>query len=352
MPLLPDIDLIEALREVSARNGYTLEVIDPCSGLSTIVSDGFDAAEIEPVFGFLLKVSLGPRSFVTGAGELCSWPINRATPCTIARDKARASALLRREGLPIPKGQAFLLTDRYGLTRGPSLADVPAYAVQIGYPVVVKPNKGSLGWCVDLAEDAAQVCARLEEIGRHQPLGLVEEWIRGQEYRIVVLDGRPEYAYRKTRPMLAGDGESTISGLLERRNTSLLAVGNSAISSDSYWLRESLKLRGLNLGSVLAAGETVEYAFRANISGGGRLDDVRYEIPDAVADLCKRAVAVLDLRIAGLDLILPDGMDNPARAYIIEVNPSPWISALFRSGHAEKIYEVWRKVCRIYFSST
>ncbi len=350
--MLPDLDLVAVLREVCRREGYTLELIDPGCGRTDPVSADLDLARIDPVFGFLLRVSCPQGAFVTGAGDLCAWPINRATPLTLARDKARAAALLVRAGVPVPRGRAFLLTDRYGPAagRGQSRRDAPAYAEELGYPVVVKPNQGSLGRCVDLVGDAGQLDRSLREIGLQQPLGLVQEWVRGEEFRILLLDGRPQYAYRKSRARLSGDGRSTVEALLDRENARLHAAGTSRVRPDSVWLREQLAKRDLTLGDVLGEGDALEYAFRRNVHGSGGVDDVRTGVPELLGTLCARTAAALDLRVCGLDVVLPSGMADPAAACVLEVNANPWISALYRSGHEERIHELWTKVCRIYFS--
>lgn len=347
----PDLDLVETLLEVCSRAGYGLDLINPAAGSCCRLSAFSDMPDIHPATGFMLRVSHGNRFFITGAGNLCSWPLNQATAVSIANDKARTAAVLRCAGLPVPKTGGFILTDRYGPLHGTGLgmADARAFADAIGYPVIVKPNQGSLGWLVNVAADSTQLDDCLRQIGEHQPVGLVQEYTSGDEYRVFLLDGNVEFAYRRKRPVLVGDGRRTIRRLLEDQNKRLIAAGNSPVSADSYWLRRNLEQHGLTLLSVLKPEQRLEYCVRANISAGGTIDAVLFSVPDPLAELGRRAAHALNLRVVGLDLILPRGIETPALAFILEANGNPWISALYRNGYKSRVCDIWEKVCRLYF---
>ncbi len=326
--------LLQILEEVGKTNNYEIENLDEISG-------------------YLMKVIdiKSNKSFITSAGDCCAYPLNSATSYGLSKDKTHTINILRRANLRTPQGDYFFLTDKYSAVRGngKTLLDSQDYANSLGYPLIVKPNKGSLGKDIALVNNDVQLEKALLKVKESEPLARIEEFIAGDEMRIFVFDDKIQFSYLRTRPKLTGNGIATIGELLAKINNNLYLSGNSSIAEDDAWLLNSLKSKNLSLNSVLKQGQTIEYTVRANLHGGGEVEEFIFEPPQEIQDIAIQATKLLNLRIAGIDIILPKGIADPKNYYILEINGNPWISSLYNSPHRNKVYELWADVCNKYF---
>jgi UDP-N-acetylmuramate--L-alanine ligase len=92
----------------------------------------------------------------------------------IAMDKSMTKQVLERHGVRVPKGR--LVTD----------VDAP---FDIQPPLIVKPNAQGSTVGLSFVEDPACLCDALANALAYDDSALVEEWIRGMEISVPVLDG-------------------------------------------------------------------------------------------------------------------------------------------------------------------
>ena len=239
----------------------------------------------------------------------------------IAGDKHLTKTLLAQAGVPVPRGDVVT-----------SCAAAQRVARRLGCAVVVKPldaNQGK-GVTVDCATlDAVErAFAHARQHGRRV---IVEEYLRGRDYRVLVTGNRIAAASWRRPPGVTGDGHSTIRELvdLENRNpargdghTNIL----TRIPLDDLAI-ETLAKQGYDLGTVLTAGISADLRGNANLSTGGTAEDVTDLLPEETRDLCLRAARTIGLDVAGIDIICDD-IALPLRAQrggVIEVNAAPGI---------------------------
>src|SRR4051794_9783936 len=94
---------------------------------------------VEPVWGRAARLDLGERGRRYVRGTVSD--LNGAGATEIANDKEWAAYFLAQLGYPVPEGEAFLSWDwaeRIGSDRTPAAAT--RYALELGLPVIVKPN--------------------------------------------------------------------------------------------------------------------------------------------------------------------------------------------------------------------
>lgn len=103
----------------------------------------------------------------TGSGYLGS---------ALAMHKGLSKTLLRAKGIPVPEGITLL--------RGQT-----PYA-ELGFPCVVKPCSGGSSVGTSIVQSRAEYAAALELAFRYEEKVLVEEYIRGRELTVGVMDGR------------------------------------------------------------------------------------------------------------------------------------------------------------------
>jgi cyanophycin synthetase len=241
----------------------------------------------------------------------------------IASDKDLTKSLLQSCGVPVPQG---CLVDT---------ADEAWEAAQdIGLPVAIKPEDGNHGRGVslDLSKrqdiETAFLLAQLKGGGRV----IVEQFIPGNEHRLLVVGKRVIAAARGETAWVTGDGRSTILELVNsqintdpRRGTgeefplSVLEI----LGSDAE-VNLEIERQGLTVQSIPAPGLQVLIQRNGNVAY-----DVTDQVHPSVAAAAALAARVVGLDIAGVDMVLED-ISRPLteqRGAVIEVNASPGLLA-------------------------
>jgi cyanophycin synthetase len=244
----------------------------------------------------------------------------------IASDKVLAKQLLAEAGIAVPGG---------GIASSPR--EAAGLLELLGGPVVIKPRNGchGAGVTVGVTTPAAAEAAYAKASAAH-PAVIVEAFIPGLDYRVLVIDGRVVAAAELRPASVTGDGASTIRQLIDQANAdprrgdghsrelTRITLDDAAVSH--------LAGRGLRAGSVPARGEAVTLRKNANLSTGGTSRDVTDLLPGDVAEMCRRAAAVCGLDICGIDIRLADITAPPPGApgrpaarggAVIELNACP-----------------------------
>jgi cyanophycin synthetase len=235
----------------------------------------------------------------------------------IAADKMLAKQMLASAGIPVPEGMV-----------AGSAQEAATALERLGAPVVIKPRGGNHGRCVTVGvQTPAAAAAAFAKASTAGPTVIVESYVAGNDYRVLVIDGQMAAAAQLCPASVTGDGAHTISQLVAQVNADpRRGDGHSReltrIVVDDEVLRH-LDAAGLDGGSVPARGQLVALRRNANLSTGGTSRDVTDLVHDEVAAMCRRAAAVVGLDICGIDVRLPD-IGGPLRSgAVIEVNACP-----------------------------
>ncbi|WP_395671761.1 cyanophycin synthetase [Phenylobacterium sp.] len=235
-----------------------------------------------------------------------------------ASDKALTKTLLLDAGLPAPRGEVVRSAD-----------DAVAAARRLGLPVVTKPLDGNhgRGVSVGLATEEA-VRWGFEQARAHGRRVVVEQMMRGRDFRCLVIGGRLVAVAERVPAQVTGDGASTIEALLAdlnadpRRGEGHEKVMTKVRVDDQ--MHELLARQGLTLTSVPRAGQVVVLRATANLSTGGSAIDCTDQIHADVAAAVEQAAQVVGLDVAGIDLVASDitrALDDASG--IVEVNAAP-----------------------------
>ncbi|MGE0802560.1 MAG: cyanophycin synthetase [Lautropia sp.] len=216
---------------------------------------------------------------------------------SIAQDKDLTKALLAAVGVPVPAGRPVADVD-----------DAWAAMQELGGRVVVKPLDGNQGKGVTVniatREQLEPAYAAARAISRQV---LVERYIAGNDYRLLVVGNRLIAAARRDPPFVIGDGSHTVRQLVDEvnkdpRRSSGHATSLSYIRLDEIALAR-LRLQGLDADSVPAAGQRVVLRNNANLSTGGSATDVTDEVHPEVAARAVEAALTVGLDICGVDVV-------------------------------------------------
>lgn len=237
----------------------------------------------------------------------------------IAQDKELTKTLLHAAGVPVPAGRPVL-----------DAADAWAAACEIGGAVVVKPQDGNQGKGVAVnlvtREQVEAAYAVAVEISDEV---LVERYIPGHDYRMLVIGNKLIAAARREPPQVIGDGSRSIRELVElvnsdpRRGTGH-ATSLTKIRFDDIALAR-LATEGLTADSVPARGTRVILRNNANLSTGGTATDVTDDVHPDFAARAIAAAQTIGLDIAGVDIVC-DSVLRPLEDQgggIVELNAAP-----------------------------
>ena len=238
---------------------------------------------------------------------------------SIAQDKELTKKLLDAAGVAVPAGRPVEDED-----------DAWAAAQEIGLPVVVKPQDGNQGKGISVnltSEDQVRQAYRVAIEFRDDIL--VEKYLPGHDYRLLVIGNKLIAAARRDPPLVIGDGRSTVSELVDQVNRDPRRSDGHATSLTKIRFDEialaRLALQGYDANSVPPRGVRVILRNNANLSTGGTATDVTDDVHPEVVACAVAAAQTVGLDICGIDVVC-DTMFKPLEEQgggIVEVNAAP-----------------------------
>ncbi len=237
---------------------------------------------------------------------------------SIASDKDLTKSLLSSCGVPIPEGRVVQ-----------NALDAWEAAQEIGLPVVIKPYDGNHGRGVSLdLKNQHEIDAAFALAQRKGGSSvIVEQFIVGNEHRLLVVGKRVVAAARGEAAWVTGDGKSSIIELVDsqinsdpRRGTAEDSPLNALAPENGAEIILELERQGLTAYDVPFPGQAVLIQRNGNVAF-----DVTDAIHPSVAAAAALAARVVGLDIAGVDMVLED-IRRPLseqRGAVIEVNASP-----------------------------
>ena len=194
----------------------------------------------------------------------------------------------------------------------------------------MKPHDGHHGKGVTTGirdeTDLREAFARAKEISDKV---IVEKCYEGNDYRMLVVDGRLVAAAMREPAAVTGDGEYTIRELIDVENRNpRRGYGHEKVMtrlSTSSVTEFLLERAGYSLATVLPEGEVFRLELTANLSTGGSAVDVTDTVHKTNRFMAERIASIVGLDIAGIDVISPT-LEQPVKRVggaVIEVNAAP-----------------------------
>lgn len=181
-------------------------------------------------------------------------------------------------------------------------------------PIVIKPKSTNFGLGISIFKHGTD---DIEDFSKAILLALkedkdilIEEFIDGTEYRFFVIEGETKAVLLRVPANVVGDGEHTISELVEIKNENPLRGDAKKTPLKKIELGEieslQLKEQGLSFDTVLEEGQIAYLRENSNISTGGDSIDMTDEVDDSYKKLAVEISDAMMAKVCGVDLIIKD----------------------------------------------
>lgn len=271
---------VELIREAARTLGLSFGLLDSEFGHLFELSDGF-----------VSRTLLGGRS-----------PLNDAVAARIADDKYYTGVVLERSGFRVPTSVRCLRPGYFELEEyGDRVGDHRAlpFALEHGYPLVVKPNRLSHGRLVQLVHHGGELTNAVHEVWKVDYVALVQTAHEGLDVRLDFLD------------------QEFLVGYTRRPHPASPRAGIDIL----------------------------------NLARGAQAD-VLETLPEAWIKLGRRIGKSLNLRYFGIDFKARGLDSDPDLATVVEVNASPLFVQLYAQGHRELALRAQVRVLQAVWSMT
>ena len=231
----------------------------------------------------------------------------------IMEDKEISKIVLGENNVSTPQGHHFSSVDK-------ALNNYPK-----DKKIVVKPTTTNFGIAVSIIKKGDEKAYKkaVKEAFIHSESIIVEEFIEGVEYRVMVINYKHIAVVKRDPANVIGDGKHTIRKLIELKNTDYINNKNKIeypIKVTDFE-RTKLKAQKLSLSSVPKKGRQIFLRDNTNVSTGGDAIDCTSSFPQKFKDIAIKAARSVDAKFCGVDMIVKG--DNYS---IIEINFNPAIA--------------------------
>ncbi|MGB4776586.1 MAG: cyanophycin synthetase [Daejeonella sp.] len=237
----------------------------------------------------------------------------------LAGNKDETKRILQEQAIPVAKG--LTISSNEGLEE--ALRDV-------GFPLVFKPLNGNHGKGATInVKTREEANEALEYAQKYSHRVIVERFITGHDFRVLVIDNRMVAAAQRVPAHVTGDGVQTIQQLIDTENHDpRRGYGHENVLTEITVDRDTLDLlakKDYTLESIPAKKEIVYLKSTANLSTGGTSIDVTDMVHPQNVFMCERIARVIGLDICGID-IMANNLTQPLTengGVVLEVNAAP-----------------------------
>lgn len=344
------VEIGKALQKLSTRdwsedytNKYILETIikKQVSSMSTIpllhsaINKGLEITQLFLDENINDDSDLN-RRYIIGCGaesqQICSFSSSKDTYLgfIIQRDKTLTNTILDRLGIQSPKWVEIKEKE-----------DIKKYWNGFPKPVVIKPAGLTGGSGVTTKIETLEQAYKAFDIAhdaihskegrlKYQYKILMQEQIEGEDYRLLVINGRFQIATKRVPAYVTGDGKNSIEKLIEitnqdpRRDITNPTHTLKPIIIDEA-LTDYLKDQNITLEYVPKKEERVYVRKVASMSKGGTTEDFTDHVHPQIKDIVESMAKSIHVFGLGVDLYCKD-ISKPLtkeNGAILEVNTMP-----------------------------
>ena len=240
----------------------------------------------------------------------------------IMENKVVTKVVLKEQEIRVPEGSVV-----HSVEEG--LQESRHY---FGKAFVIKPKSTNFGLGVAILQNnytEVEVKTALQMAFQYDSSVLLEEYITGKEYRILVIGDEVIAALHRVPANVQGDGIHTIRELVEEKNKNPLRGKGYVTPLEKLFLgqteNEFLSMQEKNPEYIPDLNEVVYLRENSNISTGGDSIDFTDDLHEGYKELAVRAAKATGARICGVDMMIQDINKTPEEnSYgVIEINFNP-----------------------------
>jgi cyanophycin synthetase len=237
----------------------------------------------------------------------------------IACNKELTKKMLYNAAIPVAKGDIVIDEE-----------DLKRCIDRIGFPIVLKPLDGNHGKGASInVKTMEDALAGLEFAKKYSRKVIVERFITGYDFRVLVIDNKVVAAAQRVPANVKGDGKHSVQELIETENLDpRRGYGHENVLTEITVDRDTTDLldkMGYTLDTIPKKGEIVYLKSTANLSTGGTSIDVTDMMHPENIFLSERISRVIGLDVCGID-IMAENLTQPLKengGVILEVNAAP-----------------------------
>lgn len=296
-----DLELsTQILMRESIKNGITFELLDRSDNFILLKKDG--------------RVEYVKQATKTSKDNYVT--------VLIMENKVVTKKVLKSHGIIVPEGEEFNSIKE-------AIIAINKFE---GRPIVIKPKSTNFGLGISIFKNGASkedIKKAFEIAFKHDNTVLIEEFIKGKEYRFLVFDDKVVGILHRVPANIKGDGVNSIKKLVEIKNEDPLRGYHYRTPLEKINLDENaqlfLKQHNKDFNYIPIKDEVVYLRENSNISTGGDSIDYTDDIPDRFKDIAIKSAKAAGARICGVDMMLEDYSDENSKYGIIEINFNPAI---------------------------
>jgi len=283
----------------------------------------------------------GKQTFIKGNAT----EIESAISHKIAGDKFLVSQILSEHKLPVAKSAYFTLEQ---------FDEAKEYFHQSKKPVVIKPRRGTSG--------GVGITARVTSLRQfresfylatfYDKYVMVEEFIEGENIRMLILNDQLLSAVRRVPAYVIGDGKSSIRQLIkitnrERVNSKAFPkLWPITINTDFY---NTLKEQKLTLGYIPEKNQRIYVKTVCNGHQGGIVEEVTRTVHPDFISMSIKSLKYCRVAFGGVDLITGD-ISKPFKktwGIINEINTTPSFYGHYQASNQSDVEDAAGKFLKL-----
>lgn len=206
--------------------------------------------------------------------------------------------------------------------------------------IAVKPADGEQGQGISLlvrSPDELELAINRAKKVSHKVI--LEEFIKGHDLRIVVIDFKVVAAAIRKPAEIMGNGKDTIKELIikQSRRRELATHGESSIPMD-HETENCINAAGHSMSDILSSHEHLQVRKTANLHTGGTIHDVTGELNYRLIEAAVEIAKAIDIPVVGIDLMVPS--PRVEEYVFIEANERPGLANHDPQPTAEKFVDM------------
>ncbi|MDQ5929668.1 MAG: ATP-grasp protein [Bacteroidota bacterium] len=230
-------------------------------------------------------------------------------------DKIQLKKVLDKSGIPVPKSISVKNKQQ----------TIDAFNSLIK-PVIVKPRVGSRGRHTTVFINTESELIHAFNIAQKLcKYVAIEEYLVGPVCRATLVDGKLVGFFIGRAPVIIGNGENTITELIEEKNKNRNERIDKIIINNEHV--EYLARQGYSMTSIPESDKKIQVLSRTGRFFGGETEEFLPHVHPKLITILEKAVSVINVPIVGFDVIIENPGEDPDKEHwgIIEANSLPFI---------------------------